>query len=91
MRRLLLATMMLAACVGANAGEVRFEQHKALTLKALSERQQVLAREVACVQAAQRPRELAACNQSAKFEREAMGRSLRLEAERHKAEHLERH
>lgn len=90
MRRLLITTLLLAACVGANAGEVRFEQHKALTLKALAERQQVLVREEACVHAAQAPRQLAECAQHAKVERETMGRNLRQEVERHEAERHER-
>lgn len=90
MRRLLVTTLLLATCACASAGEGRFEQHKALTLKALAERQQVLVREEACVHAAKEPRQLAECAQHAKAERETMGRNLRQEAERHLAEHLER-
>jgi hypothetical protein len=88
MRKLTLLALLLATAGAVQAAEgPKFEARKALALKALAERQQVLAQEQACVQGAANHVQLEQCMHTAKQARETMGAALRQEAQALKKPH----
>jgi hypothetical protein len=82
MRKLFISALMLALAGPALASDgAKFDAKKALVLKALAQRQDVLHKEQACVQAATQQHQLQQCMHAAKQERDGMGAQLRQEAQ----------
>ena len=62
---------------GLQERQEHFERARAFTLRALDERQAILARERLCVEGAHNPRELSACHVEARGRRDQMTESMR--------------